>query len=59
MRSETARDLQLQMLWTLVERMKELSAAELADLGRSFGSENFELDPAMEAILRGVMGTNV
>ena len=57
-RQETARDLQLQMLWTLVERMQDLSAAELTVLGQSFASENFELDPTLESILRRIMATS-
>jgi hypothetical protein len=53
--AETTRDLEMQALWTLVERMQDLSAAELAALGASFTSDNFELDEPMAAILKGVM----
>jgi endoglucanase len=55
--AETRRDLEMQMLWTLVERMQDLTADELAALGASFTYDNFEIDKPMEAILRGIMGT--
>jgi hypothetical protein len=53
--AETQRDLEMQVLWTLVERMKDLSAADLAALGASFTSDNFKLDEPMAAILKSVM----
>ena len=52
---ETHRDLEMQVLRRLVEQMKELTAAELAALGRSFNSDNFEIDEPMAAALRRVM----
>ncbi len=52
---ETRRDLEMQTLRKLVEQMKNLTAAELADLGRSFTSENFELDEPMAEALRQLM----
>jgi hypothetical protein len=54
--AETQRDLEMQMLWTLVERMKDLSAADLAALGASFTSDNFVLDESMAAILKPLLG---
>ena len=53
--AETMRDLEMQTLWTLVERMQDLSAADLAALGASFTSDNFELDQPMAAILKPLM----
>jgi hypothetical protein len=35
--------------------MKDLTAAELAALGRSFNSDNFEIDEPMAAGLRRMM----
>ncbi len=52
---ETQRDLQMQVLRKLVEQMKDLTAAELAALGASFNSDNFEIDEQMAAALHGVM----
>jgi endoglucanase len=54
--SETRRDLETQMLWTLVGRMQDLTVEELAALGASFTFENFEMDEQMGAILRDIMG---
>jgi endoglucanase len=53
--AETMRDLEMQTLWTLVERMQDLSAADLAALGRSFTLDNFQLDAPMAAILEPLM----
>jgi hypothetical protein len=52
---ETHRDLETQVLRKLVEQMKDLTAAELAALGRSFNSDNFEIDEPMAAALRRMM----
>ena len=52
---ETHRDLERQVLRRLVEQMKDLTAAKLAALGRSFNSDNFEIDEPMAAALRRVM----
>jgi endoglucanase len=52
---ETHRDLEIQVLRKLVEQMKDLTAAELAALGRSFNSDNFEIDEPMAAALRQLM----
>jgi hypothetical protein len=52
---ETHRDLERQVLRKLVEQMKDLTAAELAALGRSFNSDNFEIDEPMAAALRRLM----
>jgi endoglucanase len=57
LREETRRDLEMQMLWSMVEKMSDLTADDLAKLGTSFGSENFEIDAPMESILRRLMGT--
>jgi hypothetical protein len=53
--AETQRDLEMQVLWTLVERMKDLSVADMTALGASFTSDNFKLDEPMAAILKRVM----
>lgn len=55
LQQETGRDLQLQMLWTLVERMTDLTAADLSALGESFASSNFDIDEPMAAFLRDLM----
>ena len=52
---ETQRVLEMQVLRKLVEQMKPLSAAELAALGRSFNSDNFEADEPMAAALQRLM----
>jgi len=52
---ETQRELEVQLLRKLVEQMKDLLAAELAELGRSFNSDNFEMDKPMPAALRRLM----
>ena len=52
---ETHRDLERQVLRRLIEQMKDLTATELAALGRSFNSDNFEIDEPMAAALRRVM----
>jgi hypothetical protein len=52
---ETRRDLQMQTLKKLVEEMKSLSAEDLSALGRSFNSDNFEVDEPMAAALRRLM----
>jgi endoglucanase len=54
--AETTRDLERVALWTVVERMKDLSAADLTALGASFTTDHFELDQPMAAILKDVMG---
>jgi len=55
---ETQRELEVQLLRKQVEQMKDLSAAELAELGRSFNSDNFEVDAPMAAALRRLMQAN-
>ena len=52
---ETQRDLETQVLRKLIEQMKDLTAAELAALGRSFNSDNFEIDEPMAAGLKRMM----
>ncbi len=52
---ETQRQLETPLLRKLVEQMKDLSAAQLADLGRSFNSDNFEVDEPMAATLQSLM----
>ena len=52
---ETRRELQMQMLRKLVEQMKSLTTEELAALGRSFNSDNFEMDKPMAAALQRLM----
>jgi hypothetical protein len=52
---ETRRDLEMLTLRRLVEQMKDLTPAELAALGRSFNSENFEVDETMAQALRQIM----
>ena len=52
---ETRRELQMQMLRKLVEQMKGLTTEELAALGRSFNSDNFEMDKPMAAALQRLM----
>jgi endoglucanase len=52
---ETRRELQMQMLRKLVEQMKGLTTEELAALGRSFNSDNFEIDKPMAAALERLM----
>jgi hypothetical protein len=55
---ETQRELEVQLLRKQVEQMKDLSAAELAALGRSFNSDNFEVDAPMAAALQRLMQAN-
>jgi len=55
LQQETSRDLQMQMLWTLVERMSDLTASDLAALGASFASDQFEFDEPMATFLRDFM----
>ena len=52
---ETRRELQTQMLRKLVEQMKNLTTEDLAALGRSFNSDNFEIDKPMAAALQRLM----
>lgn len=49
---ETSRVLQQLMLREIVEQMRSMSVQELAALGESFSSKNFEADEAMVGILR-------
>lgn len=51
---EVHRDLQRLTLRKLVEQMRGLSVEELAALGRSFNSDNFEVDQPMAAALQGL-----
>jgi endoglucanase len=53
--AETMRDLEMQVIWTLVEQMQDLSATDLAALGASFTSDNFVLDESMAAILKPLL----
>src|ERR1035441_6142980 len=52
---ETRRELQMQTLRKLVEQMKSLTTEELAALGRSFNSDNFEMDKPMAVALQRMM----
>ena len=52
---ETRRELEHQLLQKLVGQMKSLTTEELAALGRSFNSDNFEIDKPMAAVLQRLM----
>ncbi len=52
---ETRRDLERLVLRRLVEKMRDLSPDELAALGRSFHSENFERDEPMALALERLL----